>query len=257
MRHCSVIKPAASGDAYLEAVTGAIVAAFEPRRIVLFGSRARGDVHGDSDYDLMVELPRVDDERATAWAIKDAIPKGTRVDITVRTPARFEERRDDPGTLDWDISREGVVIYPPGADSQALRPAPRVREKEGPPKSVGEWLRTGDIDVTVVEQLLAQQNVAWPAICFHAQQAGEKYLKALLVHLRVRPERTHDLSKLLRELRKTGLALEGLDGDCELLAKYPVEPRYPSEMVADREQGVAAADAMRRVVETVRDAMRV
>lgn len=31
-----------------------VVAVFHPRRVILFGSRARGDTHQDSDYDLMV-----------------------------------------------------------------------------------------------------------------------------------------------------------------------------------------------------------
>lgn len=251
-----MIRLATGTDAYLEAITREIVAAFQPRRIVLFGSRARGDTNADSDYDLMVELPSVSGERATAWAIKDILPPGTHVDITVRTPARFDERRDDPGTLDWDISREGVVIYPPGADSSSLRPIPRVRESREPPESVSEWVDAANRDVTIVEQLLAQEDVVWTGICFHAQQAGEKYLKAMLVHQRVRPERTHDLSKLMRALRRAGIALEGLDADCELLAKYPVEPRYPSEQVADSKSGLAAAAAMRRVVEAARRVIR-
>ena len=34
-----------------------LVRAYEPRRIYLFGSSARGDADGASDYDLMVEVP--------------------------------------------------------------------------------------------------------------------------------------------------------------------------------------------------------
>lgn len=79
---------------------------------------------------------------------------------------------------------------------------------------VSEWLKAPR--TTIVAQLLAQENVVWTGACFHAQQAGEEYLKALLLHGRIRPERTHDLSTLLRTLPKSGIALAGLDADCEL-----------------------------------------
>ena len=40
----------------IDAIVRAIVERLAPRRIVLFGSRARGDADDDSDIDLMVEL---------------------------------------------------------------------------------------------------------------------------------------------------------------------------------------------------------
>jgi len=51
--------PAPAIDAELEAVTAAL-AAVEPRtkRLLLFGSRARGDARPDSDFDLLVVMPQ-------------------------------------------------------------------------------------------------------------------------------------------------------------------------------------------------------
>ena len=40
----------------IEEIARKIVEAFRPRRIVMFGSRARGDSRPDSDLDLMVEM---------------------------------------------------------------------------------------------------------------------------------------------------------------------------------------------------------
>ena len=37
----------------------------------------------------------------------------------------------------------------------------------------------------------------WSVICFHCQQAAEKYLKAFLVQRGLKPERTHDLAHLV------------------------------------------------------------
>jgi predicted nucleotidyltransferase len=48
--------PAAESDKtdYLKSAISRLVAAFSPERIILFGSRARGDAHEESDYDLLV-----------------------------------------------------------------------------------------------------------------------------------------------------------------------------------------------------------
>jgi len=246
-----MIKPAVGNDSALEAITDTIVVRFKPQRIVLFGSHARGDARKDSDYDLMVEFPGLNDAEAweTRCQIKQALPLGVDVDITVRTRANFEERRDDPGTLDWAIAREGIVIYPLGADSSSIRPVARVREGGEPPKSIGEWLEIADEDILVVEKLASGQPVAWRAVCFHAQQSGEKYLKALLVRHGIHPPRTHHLTELLSEIRKAGSPFVGLDVDCALLSTFPVEPRYPSDVPKpDAVEGNAAVHAMRRVV---------
>jgi len=44
-------------DHLLEEITRRILAAGNPQRIMLFGSRARGDARPDSDYDLLVIEP--------------------------------------------------------------------------------------------------------------------------------------------------------------------------------------------------------
>ena len=43
-------------DVLLQEIVGKIVERFQPRRIILFGSRARGDHRRDSDLDLFVEM---------------------------------------------------------------------------------------------------------------------------------------------------------------------------------------------------------
>ncbi len=44
------------------------------------------------------------------------------------------------------------------------------------------WLRKADHDLLNVENNLAAKEIPWDTICFHAQQAIEKVLKAFLVH---------------------------------------------------------------------------
>jgi predicted nucleotidyltransferase len=45
-----------TGDPVLERIRRTIVEHLRPRRVVLFGSRARGSAAPDSDYDIMVEM---------------------------------------------------------------------------------------------------------------------------------------------------------------------------------------------------------
>src|SRR3970282_284773 len=51
------------------ATIGAIVRSFKPRRVILFGSQARGDAGRDSDVDLLVTFDEVVDRRRRAIEI--------------------------------------------------------------------------------------------------------------------------------------------------------------------------------------------
>ncbi len=62
---------------------------------------------------------------------------------------------------------------------------------------VAQWLRKADDDLAAAEDLLAQARPYRWIICYHAQQAAEKYLKGFLVHRDVDPPKIHDLSALL------------------------------------------------------------
>lgn len=249
-----MIQSALVADPVLERLTKAIVAHVRPRRIVLFGSRARGDARPDSDYDIMVEEgqdPTDDWEREDE--ISDAICQDldVQVQITVCTPSLFERRKDDVGTVEYDIARQGIVLYvdPTISDIAELRPTSRVREQpDTPPESLGNLIETADEDVWVVEILVERQDVKWSSIAFHCQQAGEKYLKAVLVKRHIRPERTHDLKVLLRQLRKAGYPTSELKAACKRLTKHAVKPRYRARLI-NATKGRLAVDDCRRIVD--------
>ena len=58
------------------------------------------------------------------------------------------------------------------------------------------WLRYAEEDLITAETLLAQAHIPPRQACWHAQQAAEKALKAVLIFLQIDFPRTHDLNVL-------------------------------------------------------------
>ena len=251
-----MIQRVAHHDNVTEEVAARIAEAIRPWRIVLFGSRARGDAHEESDYDLLIEIdpgatPRIEIERQIRELF---LRRDFRVDFQLRQPGEIERRRDDPGALEWDVARQGRVLYADPAAPTNLMRADRVREPPvDPPESVREWLDTGERDLRLCRYLVELAEDYWSQVCFWAQQTAEKHMKALLVSRRVRPDRTHDLTGLLAALRIAGCELGEADADCKLLLKYAVAARYTSGNDLDEEHGRAALAAAERIVAAVKD----
>ena len=96
----------------LDHVTKTIVERFHPKRIMVFGSHARGDAGPDSDLDLFVEMdtPRRPPDRA----IEVSEVFGLRpwpMDIVVYTPEEVRRLRHVNGTLLSVIEKEGKVLF--------------------------------------------------------------------------------------------------------------------------------------------------
>lgn len=61
-----------------------------------------------------------------------------------------------------------------------------------------EWAEKAEADYwTAGRELRARMHPNWDAVCFHAQQCAEKYLKAFLQQQAIAPPRTHSLIELL------------------------------------------------------------
>jgi len=96
----------------LEEIAETIVKRFNPVRVVLFGSHARGQETEDSDVDLFVEMET--DRRPPERAIEVSAVFGLRpwsMDVVVYTPAEVEQLKDVHGTLLSAIEAEGEVLY--------------------------------------------------------------------------------------------------------------------------------------------------
>ena len=94
---------------------------------------------------------------------------------------------------------------------------------------IKNWLFRANEDIAVIDNLInAGIEDYTSTICFHAQQASEKFLKTLLVYHDVDFPRTHDLDFLLLECQKINKeAFQGIN--LKNLTEFGVSVRYPDD----------------------------
>jgi predicted nucleotidyltransferase len=99
-------------DSPLEKAIEIIVQVADPDKIILFGSRARGDNKKDSDYDICVIKRDVEHRRKLAQQIYVSFCDiGAPIDVIVQTPDKFDELKDDPYFVYKQIAKDGVTVY--------------------------------------------------------------------------------------------------------------------------------------------------
>lgn len=87
-------------------------------------------------------------------------------------------------------------------------------------------LRLADRDIQAFHVLEKSPEVHLSIICFHAQQAVEKSLKAVLFTHRIEFRRTHNLVDLATLLRQNGIELPISDDQLLKLNPFAVTFRY-------------------------------
>ncbi len=105
--------PVEEQDPVLAELVRRLVQAYEPERIYLFGSKARGQVGPDSDYDLMVVVPddAPPERRRSRLAYQVLRGTATAADILVWTRRTFDERLHLQASLPATVVREGKLLY--------------------------------------------------------------------------------------------------------------------------------------------------
>jgi len=100
-------------DPPLAEVVRRLVAAYQPERIYLFGSVARGEAGPDSDYDLLVVV--ADDAlpecRRSKLAYEVLWGTGIAADVLVWTASQFNSRLHLPASLPATVVREGKLVH--------------------------------------------------------------------------------------------------------------------------------------------------
>jgi predicted nucleotidyltransferase len=105
--------PRSASDPLLRKIVDRLVHSYQPNRVYLFGSVARGASGKDSDYDLLLVVP--DDaqaERKRSRLAYDAL-RGTGIatDVVVCTQRYFDARLHLKASLPATVLREGVLLH--------------------------------------------------------------------------------------------------------------------------------------------------
>lgn len=115
---------------------------------------------------------------------------------------------------------------------------------------VKEWIKKAENDFEGALALSRRRKHPLPdLVCFHCQQAAEKYLKAYLIFNEAAFPKTHDLILLLELCMQFDNTLEIHRELFEILNPYSVQFRYPGEEahMNEAKQAVKAMKAIRTI----------
>ncbi|MBI3089066.1 MAG: nucleotidyltransferase domain-containing protein [Candidatus Tectomicrobia bacterium] len=105
--------PLLTQDPTLAEIVRRLVAAYQPERIYLFGSVARGEAGPDSDYDLLLVVPddAPPERRGSKPAYETLWGSGAAADVIVWEKSPFERRARVVCSLPATVLREGRLLY--------------------------------------------------------------------------------------------------------------------------------------------------
>jgi HEPN domain-containing protein len=118
-------------------------------------------------------------------------------------------------------------------------------------KLTAQWVRKAEDDFAAAKRLAGSRPPVHDQVCFHCQQAAEKYFKALLQELGLAVPKFHDLDTLLALLLPHDATLSTLRRGLDRLTQYAVDYRYPGFRANARK-----ARAALRLAERVRHELR-
>ena len=114
-----------------------------------------------------------------------------------------------------------------------------------------EWVDKAEGDwATANRENRARKNPNYDAVCFHAQQCAEKYLKAFMQEKGINFRKTHDLEILLNDILPIEPNWMVLRNSLIVLTTYVVEYRYPGAATSKTEakEAIIHCRAVRKTV---------
>ena len=249
----------------LDAAVRRLVAALAPEEVLLFGSQVRGTARPDSDADLLAVLPAgaaavpsEERRRRASLAVRgDLMQRTFEADVFAYTVDEMRRRLAAGDTVVRDALVEGMLLWPATDLHSRYRAFAREWSRVD---AVETWLRYAAEDLATAATLLAASSPVWRNAAYHAQQAAEKALKALIFHLGGEPARIHDLVQLLLDIAALNRAigtrlLAAQQNAAAELTLFAVTPRYPGAGDISPDQAISAVAAARAIVAAVRQAV--
>lgn len=117
--------------------------------------------------------------------------------------------------------------------------------------AVAEWVEKAEGDfATAGREIRARKSPNYDAVCFHAQQCAEKYLKAVLQANDKNIPKIHNLIELMALCLPIDPSFEMLRADLIIMERYSVRVRYPGES-AEKVDAQAALKSVKVVREFI------
>jgi HEPN domain-containing protein len=92
-----------------------------------------------------------------------------------------------------------------------------------------QWTKIAERDILTAKQGLETKQIITDTVCFHCQQAAEKYLKAFLVKEQIEFSKTHNIMSLLNLCASVDQSFKKELSEADVLTDYAVEIRYPDD----------------------------
>lgn len=94
---------------------------------------------------------------------------------------------------------------------------------------IDSWIAKAEKDLLSAKHELSFPDAVTETVCFHCQQAVEKYIKAYLVFLGVSFTKTHEIGELITICENKDSEISVLKEEADKLTDYAIEVRYPDE----------------------------
>ena len=224
------------------AVARAVGEAVHPDRVILFGSRARGDFNPDSDIDLLIitgpgPASQQTYQRSRAAAhrkVEELYDHSIGVDLLRMSAGAFHDGRRARNHVAGQAVRDGLDANGDKVTYDNPQPTnwPDIRQR----------MTNAERELGVLK-ILVEANSAQEAIGFHAQQALENALKGWISALDADYRNTHDLADLMAIVRQHPAENDTSAGErLAWLTEYAVRYRYAgAEVVLDDRFALLAA----------------
>jgi len=211
---------------------------YEPEKIILFGSAARGDTDEYSDLDLIVI--KKTDKRFVERLVEAGsfIPLELSVDILVYTPEEFQAMIEEGNPFIEEALKDGKVLYKKISGGQGRQvavswqlPAQKGRAfVKTPLETARRWLAQAEHNLRTAQVML--ENNLWAMACFHAEQTAQLALKAFLFLQGRRFVNVQSIHTLAEECSKYDATFTPMIDYGIVLDRYYLATRYPDTLPA-------------------------
>lgn len=204
---------------------------YDPERIILFGSAARGDADEHSDLDIVVVKETDQRFLDRLGTVYELVAPDFALDVLVYTPAEFAEMQAEENPFIEEVLREGVVVYDRAEGAQdhpmplSAKGGAGMRKKRAEQEG-RRWLEQAQADLAAARW--NEQGGFHSVACFWSQQTAERALKAYLYFRGKRRVFGHSVLELAEECARLDPEFGLLSEEIALLDRYFIPTHYPN-----------------------------